>query len=112
MRDLIAELNKHANVNGLYWWFPEENGNGPDKKVITGWVNRGLWDNDTHRALPALYELKAFLGSEMSVRSLTSDLSSLTSETWYTLQGQRLQSKPTRPGIYIHGGHKVLVVSE
>ena len=112
VRDLIAELNKHANVNGLYWWFPEENGNGPDKKVITGWVNRGLWDNDTHRALPALYELKAFLGSETSVRSLTSDISSLTSETWYTLQGQRLQSKPTRPGIYIHGGHKVLVVSE
>ncbi|MCR5239215.1 MAG: arabinogalactan endo-1,4-beta-galactosidase, partial [Prevotella sp.] len=29
VRDLIAELNKHSNVNALYWWFPEENGNGP-----------------------------------------------------------------------------------
>lgn len=59
-RDLVEELKKHQNVNGLYWWFPEENGNGPDNKVLAGWINRGLWNNSTHRALPALYELKAF----------------------------------------------------
>ena len=60
-RDLIAELKKHANVNGLYWWFPEENGNGPDSAVLTGWINRGLWNNDSHRAMPGLYVLKEFL---------------------------------------------------
>ena len=60
-RDLIKELKKHENVTGLYWWFPEENGNGPNSAVLTNWVNRGLWDNTTHRALPALYELKEFL---------------------------------------------------
>ena len=60
-RDLIKELKKHPNVNGLYWWFPEENGNGPDCSVLTGWVNRGLWDNESHRALPALYVLKEFI---------------------------------------------------
>ena len=60
-RDLIKELKKHENVTGLYWWFPEENGNGPDSAVLTNWVNRGLWDNESHRALPALYELKEFL---------------------------------------------------
>ena len=60
-RDLIKELKKHKNVTGLYWWFPEENGNGPNSAVLTNWVNRGLWDNESHRALPALYELKAFL---------------------------------------------------
>ena len=60
-RDLIKELKKHPNVNGLYWWFPEENGNGPDCSVLTGWVNRGLWDNESHRALPALYILKEFI---------------------------------------------------
>jgi arabinogalactan endo-1,4-beta-galactosidase len=112
VRDLIAELNKHSNVNALYWWFPEENGNGPDNQVITGWLNRGLWDANNHRALPALYELKAFLGAETSVRSLASDLLSLTSETWYTLQGVRLPSKPTHTGFYIHGGRKVLSISE
>ena len=60
-RALIQELKKHENVTGLYWWFPEENGNGPGSAVLTNWVNRGLWDNETHRALPALYELKGFL---------------------------------------------------
>ena len=60
-KDLIAELKKHDNVNALYWWFPEENGNGPDNSVLTGWVNRGLWDDTSHKALPGLYVLKEFL---------------------------------------------------
>ena len=60
-RDLIKELKKHKNVTGLYWWFPEENGNGPNSAVLTNWVNRGLWDNESHRALPALYVLKEFV---------------------------------------------------
>ena len=60
-KDLIAELKKHDNVTGLYWWFPEENGNGPDSSVLTGWVNRGLWDNTSHKALPGLFVLKDFL---------------------------------------------------
>ena len=58
---LVAELKKHANVTGLYWWFPEENGNGPDSAVLTDWVNRGLWDDTSHKALPGLYVLKDFL---------------------------------------------------
>lgn len=60
-KDLIAELKKHPNVNALYWWFPEENGNGPGNAVLTGWVNRGLWDDNTHKALPGLHVLKDFL---------------------------------------------------
>ena len=60
-KDLITELRKHTNVNGLYWWFPEENGNGPNSSVLTGWVNRGLWDNTSHKALPGLYVLKDFV---------------------------------------------------
>jgi uncharacterized repeat protein (TIGR02543 family) len=28
---------------------------------------------------------------------------------WYTLDGRRLAAKPTTPGLYIHGGKKVLV---
>ena len=58
---MVAELKKHANVTGLYWWFPEENGNGPDSAVLTNWVNRGLWDDTSHKALPGLYVLKDFL---------------------------------------------------
>ena len=61
VRALVAELKKHGTVNALYWWFPEENGNGPDSSVLTNWVNRGLWDDTSHKALPGLYVLKDFL---------------------------------------------------
>ena len=60
-RALITELKKHTNVNALFWWFPEENGNGPNSSVLTNWVNRGLWDDNTLKALPGLYVLKEFL---------------------------------------------------
>ena len=63
-RDLITELKKHKNVNALYWWFPEENGNGPNSSVLTNWVNRGLWDDNSHKALPGLYVLKEFLNRQ------------------------------------------------
>ena len=63
-KDLITELKRHPNVNGLYWWFPEENGNGESFSVSSYWVNRGLWNNTTHRAHPALYVLKDFLERE------------------------------------------------
>lgn len=54
--DLIKELKNHHNVNALYWWFPEENGNG----VIDNWINRGLFDDNNGKALPAIYELGKF----------------------------------------------------
>ncbi|MBO7636664.1 MAG: glycosyl hydrolase 53 family protein [Paludibacteraceae bacterium] len=56
LEDLISTIKKHNNVNGLYWWFPEENGNG----VIDNWVNRGLFDDNNGKALPALYILGDF----------------------------------------------------
>ena len=63
-RDLITELKKHKNVSALFWWFPEENGNGPNSSVLTNWVNRGLWDDNSHKALPGLYVLKEFLNRQ------------------------------------------------
>ena len=29
--------------------------------------------------------------------------------TWFTLDGRRLDGKPTAKGLYIHGGRKVIV---
>ena len=28
---------------------------------------------------------------------------------WYTLQGVKLDAKPTKPGIYVHGGRKIVI---
>ena len=57
-KELVEELNKHHNVTGLFWWYPEENGFG--NTVTKGWLNRGLFDNKTGQALPALKELSRF----------------------------------------------------
>lgn len=106
-RDLIAELKKHANVNGLYWWFPEENGNGPGSKVLKDWVNRGLWDDNTHRALPGLYVLKTFLPEGYT--GLETLKQSPDSEHWYDLQGRELPFFPVKKGLYVHNGRKVII---
>lgn len=33
----------------------------------------------------------------------------MTDDSWYTLQGVRLNSRPTKQGIYIHGGKKIII---
>ena len=47
IKALIAELQQHANVTGLYYWQPEECGNGADSdgknRVMSHWDNRGFW---------------------------------------------------------------------
>jgi len=57
--DLVAEMLKHPCVTGIFWWFPEENASGSE--VTKGWLNRGLFDNKTGRALPALRELQKYV---------------------------------------------------
>lgn len=111
--DLTTELKKHGNVKGLYWWFPEENGNGPDNSVLTGWVNRGLWDNATHRALPALYVLKDFLDGSTAVASYTYHSNNSTAVA-HDLQGRPCPSarKGIRIGQRNAAGRKVLVGTE
>ena len=61
--DLIDLLKRHPNVDGLFWWFPEANEfglNWATHRVTDKWYNAGLFDNNTGRALDALYELKNF----------------------------------------------------
>ncbi len=105
--DLITTLNKHSHVTGLYYWCAEENGSGgaswnANKIVINTWLNRGLWDNSTHKALPGLMSLLKFNGDH------TMDISSpsvSSNENIYNLQGIKLSAVPEK-GIYIKGGKK------
>ena len=57
--DLVAMLKNHPQVNGLSWWYAEANAKGCKGDLNSGWYNAGLFDNETGRALPALYELKS-----------------------------------------------------
>ena len=110
MEDLITMLNKHANVNGLFWWFPEANEYGLDwdtQRVTDGWYNAGLFDNETGRALPALYELKNFNDGDTGIRTIHTE--SKDADSWYSLDGRRLSGAPSQRGGYIKNKKKVIV---
>ena len=109
--DLISMLKKHPQVNGLSWWYAEANAKGCTGSLASGWYNASLFDNETGRALPALYEMKSFLDNSTAIIPFPQKgVDQVTSfAEWYSIQGTRLPSMPSRDGIYLHGGQKVLL---
>jgi len=108
-KDLIATLNQHASVDGLYWWFPEANEYGLDwntQRVTDNWYNASLFDNQTGKAMQALYELKSFAPNSAGISSV--NVQKQADGYWYTLDGRRLSGEPTAKGLYIHGNKKVI----
>lgn len=104
--DLVAELNKHSNVTGLYYWCAEENGSGKSSTVITHWLNRGLWNANTGRALPALFSLKKFCGNNMvSIEDKKAYTKHDCTSCAYLLNGIKTKLNEAA-GIYICGGKK------
>ena len=57
---LVNELNRHDNVTGLFWWYPEENRYGTRFERSNWGLNRGLFNSANGQALPALYEMARF----------------------------------------------------
>ena len=53
-------LKKYPQVNGLSWWYAEANAYGCSGDLKNGWYNASLFDNNTGRALKALYEMQHF----------------------------------------------------
>ena len=60
---LIATLNAHSRVNGLYWWFPEANEYGINytNSVTTQWYNCGWWDNANGQVMDGLFVMSSFM---------------------------------------------------
>lgn len=105
---LIAQLNKHAKVTGLFWWFMEANEKGiPYQQAVTpsGWYNAGLFDNQTGRALSALSVLKDFLPAQSTILNYSTDNPPQTSKV-YNIDGRR-QTKQAH-GISIVNGKKII----
>ena len=73
LKDLIATLQKYDHVTGLYYWQPEECGNGADEsgnnRVMDSWDKRGFWEltwksaKHTLISNDALMTMKTFLSS-------------------------------------------------
>ena len=102
--DLITLLKKHDTVKGLFWWWPEDNGN---KGVSNKWWNAALYDHDTGKPYAAFYELKAF--ADRGEAGLGGLLAPIDNSRWYTLTGIQLDTHPHRCGLYIHNGQKLLI---
>lgn len=116
LSDLIAELKKHANVNGLYYWFPEENGNGgasynANNIVITSWLNRGLFHPSNHKALKGLYRLSEYADTQDAISEPTAHPAK--DGIIYSLLGQPLGTDVSclPQGVYIMD-HKLLHISK
>ena len=103
--DLVTKLNAHTSVKGLFWWWPEDNGNN---SVTNKWWNAALYDHSTGKPYAALYELKNFMDGNSGISSLTPSLSK-GEGAWYTLDGRRLTDKPSAKGYYINNGKTVVV---
>lgn len=105
--DLITMLRNHPRVNGLSWWYAEANAKGCNGDLATGWYNASLFDNETGRALPALYELKKFNDGATGIQTIRTE--SRNAHAWYTLDGRKLSGTPRQKGVYIQDGKKKIV---
>lgn len=117
VRDLVAELQQHPNVDGIFYWCPEEAGNGDQANwstyegvVISSWLNRGLWDSTAsgagHRAHAQSGVLTASLLGDYgtAVPSISADRP--VPSALYNVMGQRVS--PTTRGFVIKHGKVIL----
>lgn len=103
IKDLIAEVMKHSNVNAIYYWCPEEAGNGKNKKVMNAWMNRGFWWEDSQ--WPVKEAINAFKTySTTSIERVENDR--VHDTTIYDISG-RITTEHTN-AIYIKGGKKYI----
>ena len=98
---------------------------GDNTKLYLGAANKLYYPNaamtiGTHRAYFQLADgitagdiagTRLFFGDDNATRISASLVKSeeVKSEKWYSLDGRRLDGKPTAKGLYIHGGKKVAI---
>ena len=100
---LIAKLNSHSSVKGLFWWWPEDNGN---KNVTAKWWNAALYNHSTGKPYAALYELKNFVNDPAGIEQISNTHHLSPNTSCYNLLGQRLQEGK---GLCVTNGKKFIV---
>lgn len=101
--DLVDELDKYKDVDGLFWWWLEYNAYNSD---LSGWYNAPLFDSTTGKATAALKALCGYTTS--GIEDILPDFSGAESHQWYNIHGLPV-TEPRTPGLYIQNGRKVLV---
>ena len=108
LHDLVDTLNA-LDVKALYYWFPEECGNGKSSTVQRGWINRGLWTNgNSPHALNSREVLEAF--KAFAPTTTVKDIKSAgicNAGNIYDMGGRLLYAVPEH-GAYIRGNEMFL----
>ncbi len=115
LKDIVAMLKHHSNATGIYYWCPEECGNGETtggtNQVMGGWLNRGFWELkwlvQQHKLTSpdALMTIKTMLPEGSDINGV---ISSVDAEApIYDILGRKV-SKPVSGQIYIRNGRKVI----
>ena len=73
---------------------------------MDNWWYAPLFNSNTGKAMPALYEMKNFLDGAAGISATTNNKTA--ENKWFTLNGNRIE-KPTKQGIYINGNRKVVI---
>ncbi len=101
--DLVTKLNSHSSVKGLFWWWPEDNGN---MSVTDSWWNAALYNHNTGKPYAAFYELKNFNDGSASVQEIRGKKDDANA-SFYDLQGRKCT--PQTKGLYICNNQKRIV---
>lgn len=119
LKDLIKTASQYEKVTGIYYWQPEECGNGADAKgnnrVMNSWDNRGFWEltwkSGSHKLLSneALMTLKTFISGADVPEAITDITSQSDNDEWYDMSGRRLKARPTQNGIYVKNEKKYMI---
>lgn len=101
---LVALLERHEKVNGLFWWWLEYNAYGT---TLSGWYNAPLFDSTSGKACKALKTICSFR-SETGSAGLTTIEDDIDRQ-WYDLSGRSVD-KPTKKGIYVSKDKKMIIM--
>lgn len=102
---LVATLERHPGVNGLFWWWFEYNAYGTS---LSNWYNAPLFDSTTGWATSALKTICSYGDSGNGVETIGSDMKT-KSTRFYDLTGRRIHDIPKSHGIIIsEDGKKIL----
>lgn len=119
---LVELLLKHEKVNGLFWWWMEYNPYISNSNKLSNWYNSAVIDPNTGKVTPAFATIASYgtelpslepiepdegeSGGTTGVTTITEG--NATDDYWYDLNGRKT-TVPTRPGLYIHQGKKIMV---
>ena len=82
---------------------------GLDSQTIYEYQVRGKKGSNTSEWSPAatFTTLNAPSGITTDIEQVSSSKSQVSSDDWYTIDGQKMNGKPTKKGVYIHNGKKI-----